>query len=818
MRRGWALGTAWSVVAMHLAAVQAPVKGLKATRISSPVDLDGRLDEPAWAQAELASGFTEEAPEYGQPAHQATEVRVLYDERYLYVGARMMHDPRLEGGKATIVRRLHRRDQDSPSDWFGVFLDPLHDHRSGYAFWVNAAGVQRDASLYGDTGVDSSWDGVWESAVHVDAEGWSAELRIPLSLLRLRAMDGVQSWGINFSRSDAGRLRESSRWFVVPRGENASVSRFPELEGLEGLRPQLRREFIPFLSASRKFETAEAYDDRKWAAHAGLDAHLGLSSASQLDLSVRPDFGQVEVDQAVLNLSTVETFFPEKRGFFLEGAELFRVAGPDLFYSRRIGAGVGAPELGAGETLVDRPLAAEISAAAKYTAKFSNGFNLGILGARVDAARATVADASGATRDREVSPLTAFGVLRGQQLLDERGSYVGGFVSEAHEAGPLGREASVQALDGAFKSLDLRGAVDATLSRSEAGPKGALEEGWRGRLHAHQSWEGGWDADAGLVDAGRGYEPNDLGFLSRADEQSYSLGLSKQWDRSAGPFRNWSWNLWHGAARDQAGQVYSRWMDAGARTDFTNFWSLWGGAGLNLPVADDRELRTFADPVKKYLQRPAAPRANVGFDTAGNRAWYLRASVNRSWNEGGPSTDTSLFQSLKLGPALELQLETGWSKDEGERRWLETQEGFAPQAGQSPGTPVTGLRRLAEFNQTLRLAYAFDPDLSVQLFSQWLEASWNYRDLQSYVDDDTQAPGAVAQGPTAFSERLWNLNLITRWAFRPGSSLFVVYTHGAASSALLNDRAALQPLQDLGALRHQPSDDVLQMKVSWMFR
>ncbi|HJU84302.1 MAG TPA: DUF5916 domain-containing protein [Holophagaceae bacterium] len=814
MRRAWALGA----LALQLAAVQVPAKGLRAARTTTPLRLDGRLDEPAWQQAEVASCFTEDWPEYGQPAHQDTEVRVLYDDRYLYVGARMLHDPRLEGGRVTVVKRLHRRDQDSASDWFGVYLDPLHDHRGGYAFWVNAAGVQRDAALYGDTGVDTSWDGVWESAVTEDAEGWTAEYRIPLSLLRLRDGDGPQDWGINFSRSDQGRLRESSRWSLPPRGVSAFVSRFPDLEGLEGLRPRLRREFIPFLSASRKFETTEPFDDRRWLTHAGADAHLGLSGASQLDLSARPDFGQVEVDQAVLNLSTVETFFPEKRGFFLEGAELFRVAGPDLFYSRRIGVGLSDPALAPGETLVDRPLATDITTAAKYTAKFADGFNLGVLGARVAPARATVIDASGTRVEREIYPLSAFGVLRGQQELDDRGSYVGGFASEAHQAGPEGRDGSVQAVDGVFKSGDLRTVLDATLSRSEAGPKTDPLQGWRGRMHLHQAWDGGWSADAGAVDAGHDYDPNDLGFLPRADEQSYNVGIARQWDRSFGVLRNWSFGLNHGAARDQAGEVHSRWVSTWGRTDFTNFWSLWGGATVNLPAEDDLELRTFSDPVKKYLRRPAIPSANLGFDTAGNRPWYVRASVNRAWYEGGPSTDTNLFQSLKLNSALELQLETGWSKDEGERRWLETQNGPAPQPGQSAGTPVAGMRRLSEFDQTLRLAYAFSPDLTVQLFSQWLEATWNYRDLESYVDDGTLAPGATAQGPTAFSERLWNLNLITRWEFRPGSAFFLVYTHGVANNALLNDRAALRPVEDLGALRHQPSDDVLQMKVSWLFR
>lgn len=182
---------------------------------------------------------------------------------------------------------------------------------------MNAAGVQKDQIIYDGSTFDSSWDGVWESAVSVDAGGWSAELKIPLSLLRFKEGSGPQTWGINFSRTDQGVLCESSRWLVVPRGDSGFVSRFPDLSGLEGLAPQPRREYAPYLGTARKFETARSYDDRGSDTRAGLDARWSLNTHAQVDLSVRPDFGQVEVDQAVLNLGTVETFFPEKRPFFL---------------------------------------------------------------------------------------------------------------------------------------------------------------------------------------------------------------------------------------------------------------------------------------------------------------------------------------------------------------------------------------------------------------------------------------------------------------------------------------------------------------------
>ncbi len=787
---------------------------LRAVRARGPIRIDGRLDEAAWQAAPAASGFTQEWPDRGTPARQRTEVRVLYDDRNLYIGARMHHEAALEGGRATIVRRLHRRDQDSPSDWFSVALDTTLGRRSAFVFEVNAAGVQKDGVISSDTDYDTSWDGVWESAVSVDARGWTAELKIPLALLRLRETPGAQAWGINFSRTDQGTLREFSRWYVVPRGETGFVSQFPELVGLEGLHPRLRRELVPYVSAARKFETARSYDDRRWTGRAGLDARWGLTPHSQVDLSVRPDFGQVEVDQAVLNLGTVETFFPEKRPFFLEGADIFRVAGPALFYSRRIGRGLSDPDLAAGETLLDRPDATTLTAAGKYTAKYDTGTNVGLLGASVEPARATVREASGQVVARELAPLTNAGVLRVQQMTDDRGSYLGGFASAYHEAGPSGRLAQVQALDGVYRAPDDSGFLEGSLARSQAGPRDQQDQGWRGHLRAHREWAGGWSLEAQAVDAGRTFDPNDLGYLGRADEQRASLEVDRRWDRTWGVFRNWGWGLNHLQARDQAGHVFLRELNTWAHTDFTSYWSLWGGCGLDLPAEDDRELRTFEDPVKKYLQRPAIPYANLGFDTPGNRPWYVRVSLNRAWHEGGPSTDGSLFQALKPTPALEVQLSTGLTRDDGELAWVDT-----PIA-----TPIVGLRRLSQLNQTLRVSYAFSTRLTLQAFSQWLDANWAFRDLQYYVDDHALAAGLPPDQPagsvpqTAFSARTWNLNLITRWEFRPGSTFFLVYTHGAATDALINDRASLSPRSDLALLPHLASDDVVQMKVSYLIR
>ncbi len=778
--------------------------GLTAVRTRGPINPGAAMREPDWDRAPAATGFRASWPEFGKDSALATEVKVLYDDRYVYVGARMD----LPRGGAGPVRRVHRRDQDSQSDWFAVYIDSQQDRRTAFGFMVNAAGVQRDAIYTGDSSAgDTSWDAVWDSAVKVDDAGWTAVLKIPLSSLRLRSGRGPHAWGINFSRTDQGAIRETSFWELPPRGENAFASRFPELDGISGVEPPLRTEWIPFLTWRDKFHTANTYDDRGTKASVGMDAHLGLTSSSTLDLTMRPDFAQVEVDQAVLNLSTVETVFPEKRTFFLEGMDLFQVPGTRLFYSRRIGKGLSSPTLADGETLVDGPATADIAGAAKYTARLNTGFSFGALAAGVENARGQVRDASGAYRERSLSPYATYAAARVLQAMDDRGSTLGAFGSFVREADPAGRSARVGAVDGVFKSWDRSTALEASAAVAEAGVKGEEARGDREYLRINRRWSSGWRVEFNGDNTSRDFDPNDLGYLARADEQRAYLGVARRWDRTFLAFRNWEWGMDVSVARDQAGRFFQKTASTWASTDLTSFWSLWGNARINLPVEDDRELRTYADPVKKYLRRDQIPAVGLGFDTAGNRPWYVRVSAGRSWWPGGPSSDAGWFQSIKLGPALEVQTDTSVSRNEGELRYLETQ-----------GTvPVVGLRRMTQFNETFRLAYAVSPRLTVQFLSQWLLANWDYRDLQSYVDDATLAPGATSSA-TAFSDRLWNENLIVRWEFNPGSTAFLVYTHGVSTDALVNDHGAVSPRADLSILSRLPADDAVQLKVSWMFR
>ena len=786
------------------AAVQAaPNRSVAAARLQGTITMDGRLDEAAWKSAPAVTGFLQDSPTFGQPSNAPTEVHVLYDDQYLYVGARMTRAPNSE-----ITALVHRRDENSFSDWFSVALDSLHDRRTALMFMVNAAGVQRDLVLLNDTASDTSWDAVWLSAASVDAGGWSCEMKIPFSLFRIRAGQGPQTWGINFTRRQQTPY-ELSRYYVVPRGENAFVSRFPDLTGLSDIKPQRRTEFMPYASTVDKVRTAERFDDLGPRTKLGLDAHFGLGGATNLDVAANPDYGQAEVDETVLNLSTIETFFPEKRPFFLDGTEIFQVAGPQLFYSRRIGAGLGYPNLNQGETLVSRPLASDILGAAKLTTKQENGLNFGVLAAVTRQEDARINTPGGDTISRTVGNQTGYGVARGLQQIGTAGSYIGMFTSFVDEGSANGRRANVDALDGVFKSQDRTFEIDALGAFSRAGRKSAdLLDGEYARVSGVKRWRNNGYLAGAVTYASRTFDPHDLGYLPRPDFREYRVEGGRQWDSTWKMFRNWGFYSSATYATDTAGMAFNRNVDGRFSTELKNSWKLYIGGGAELPVDDDLELRTFRSAQKRYLHLSTKPYITAGFQTSGSGLWYTQVDVSRALEAGGPSDWLSVSQTIRPTSRLELGVSTSLNRNAGSLRWLETH---------ADGTPIVGYQRLSELSEIARASYAFTPHFTLQAFTQFLVANWSYRDLRSYVSPNVLAPGATAAGSTAFSDRSWNVNLIARWEFLPGSALYAIYTKGTSTGDLANVYGGISPMHDLPYLFHQPANDALQLKISWMF-
>src|SRR5688572_3196257 len=378
----------WSVLALGVLtantaagqtdAAPAPSLELRAVRAPRPPVIDGKLTDESWAQVQPASNFTQRDPDEGKPATERTEVRFLYDDEALYVGARLF-----DAEAHLIARRLSRRDNSADADLLSVYLDPMHDRLTGAVFRVSASNVQQDSILYNDSWQDGSWDAVWDSQVTVDDDGWSVEMRIPLSQLRFPLAER-HTWGVNVERFI--RRKNEYAWLrMVPKNESGVASKMLDLTGLDGVRPRRNLELLPYTAARAEFvqpsRPGNPFNDgaRAFGA-AGVDMKWAVNSNLRLNATVNPDFGQVEVDPAVVNLTAFETFFEEKRPFFLEGSQIFTNFGyggsnnywgfntsePTMFYSRRIGR---APQLSASGDFVDAPTATTILGATKLTGK-----------------------------------------------------------------------------------------------------------------------------------------------------------------------------------------------------------------------------------------------------------------------------------------------------------------------------------------------------------------------------------------------------------------------------------------------------------------
>jgi hypothetical protein len=409
------------------ASSQSTVPVVRSVRASSAIVVDGLLNDEVWLRAPAATSFTQRDPEEGKPVSEATEMRIAYDDNALYVAATMRDR---EPGR--IARQLARRDGHAEADNFTIFLDPHHDHVTGAAFSVTAAGVQSDTTIYNDSWTDDSWDAVWESAVTIDDTGWSAEMRIPFSQLRFPRAAQL-TFGINAMRYIQRKKEEA--WLVhVPKTENRLASRMGHLDGLDGVAPHRTVELIPYVVSRAEYVEPEAGDPFNDGARAfagtGVDLKYRMTSSLSVDGTINPDFGQVEVDPAVVNLTAFETFFEEKRPFFIEGANIFSNFGrggannfwgfnradPMLFYSRRIGR---APQGSASGDFVEQPTATTILGAAKLTGKTRRGWSLGLLDA-VTGREWAKAVTSLETTEVEVEPLSNYLVARAEKELGRR--------------------------------------------------------------------------------------------------------------------------------------------------------------------------------------------------------------------------------------------------------------------------------------------------------------------------------------------------------------------------------------------------------------
>lgn len=751
-----------------------PPAAVRALLSGEAIHIDGRLDEPVWGGAAAITELRQFEPNEGAPASERTDVWFAVDEGALYIAARL-HD--VAGD--SVMALLTRRDRDSQSDFFAVHVDPMRDRRTGYQFAVSAAGVQSDATLYNDDWNDWSWDGVWTSAVHRDATGWTVEMRIPVSQLRLPDA-AVSAWGMNVARG-IGRRNEVSYYAPRLRQGSGFVSRFAMLEGLEPLQPRRRVELIPYATGRAEFAPVSPgnpfRDGSTMSPTGGLDLRVGLGRGLQLDATVNPDFGQVEVDPAVVNLSDVENFFEERRPFFVEGSNAFRFGyggannfmgfnwvNLEPFYARRIGR---APQGGLPDALHQEvPDGVRILGAAKVTGQVG-GWNVGTLGAVTERTHAELA--SGSERWRtEVEPPTGYGVLRVQRDLAEGRhgiGMLGTFTRRSLADGPLedalNGTALLAGLDG-WVTLDADrewvmsgwGAysrVTGTPERMLAVQRGPVHYfqrpdadhvdvdptrtalgGGYGRLTLNrQSGSVLFNAAVGAVSPG--FDNNDLGFVGQTDIINAHVSTGYRWTRPGARYQN---------ARVQVA-TFGRWGFDGTRTGtgvwnqnsitWSNFSSTRIGLFAQAASTNIRATRGGAQ-----VRQPAALEVNGAWDSDGRRA--LQFGVNGfvfGSGEGG-GDGWGIGASATWRPASHVTLSAGPNYRLRRDGWQYLRTVTDPLATATFGERyVFGELVQHTVSADIRASWIFSPSLSLELFAQPLVSSGRYTGIR-----ELRAPGS----------------------------------------------------------------------------
>ena len=837
---------------------------VSAVHVDKPPVVDGRLDDDAWRAAPSTSAFTQKAPVEGAAPTERTTVRIVYDDDAIYLAVDC------EQVGAPIVQRLTRRDREVESDWVSVALDTRRDGKSAFVFEVNAGGALLDGVRYNDTDFSQDWDENWEARVAIHERAWSAEYRIPFRILRYGTLP-EQSWGLEIRRYISTK-QETDEWALVPRSAGGEVSHYGKLDGLVGLAARTPFELRPFvLGRVRRQDTTSltvpTLENGSFTStlpgvvdftpSVGLDIKWHPTQDLTLDAAINPDFAQVESDQIVLNLTNVETYYPEKRPFFLEGTDVFAMPGRFL-YTRRIGRVPAIPTLRPGEQLLDVPQPTAIWGASKLTGRIAGGLTAGTLQAVTAENTVPVKQIDGSRVSRVIAPLTGWNVLRLRSDISDR-AYVGftatsvtraersagwpvvpgsaGSPPQAvcptpsqsaqttllvREGDPCFDDAYVAAMDwhwrsgngdwssaGQFGASMLgrgppRSARDGTVIRP--GDVGTVALGYIGK-------DGGehWVGDVWAGYSGRKFDPNDVGYNDRAN--AYWDGFDLEY-RTLVPWRKWlethtRLEYWDNA--NLGGLLLGRGVQLSTAGKLDNFWHYYVGIGWHEAHYDDREMGDGA-----ALERAGVVVGNeTQIQSDPTKAVSFNAHARtEALEHGGINFNADAGVTVRALPELDFEFLPTATYNRGEPRYLGTG---------SEKEYVFGHLEAASIGAVVRTTYAFAPRLTLQAYAQLFLASGHYAAFVSYPSNPSGPrpvvhladlhPAPPPPWNPDFEQGVLDMNVVLRWEWRLGSVLYFVYTRSQVPNVALGP-GEIGSL-DLGSVRRAPAADTLILKLSY---
>ncbi|UCF04639.1 MAG: carbohydrate binding family 9 domain-containing protein [bacterium] len=831
---------------------------LRAVRVANGgIRIDGILNEPDWETAPIASDFTQHEPDDGMPATEKTLVRVVFDDESIYVGVEAY-----DTQPNRITGRLTRRDEDSPSDWIHILFDSYNDKRTGFRFSVNPAGVKTDGMYSDDVNEDSNWDAVWNVATSRDGDGWTAEFSIPFSQLRYTNNGSSSSWGFQVARQIC-RNNELSFWSPTPRDCNQIVSRCGRLNGFTNL-PKLRRlEILPYAVGS--VETFSDPGDDPFRNTSDLDPRLGadikygITSNMTLDMTINPDFGQVEQDPSEFNLTAYETYFEEKRPFFIEGANLFRYRlmfgdgnAERLFYSRRIGRRPQFDPLDSSRWpdtdgfYEETPDFSTILGAAKVTGRTSNGWSFGVMNALTDSEEAQVQTADGTHHDVAVEPMTNYFVGRAMKDFNEGRSTFGGIVTSVTRDIPhedlefLNRQAFTGGVDFSHRwhndelQFDLklmgshvRGSEEAMLELQTSSARyfqrpdahhlevdstltsmsGFAANLWTGKF-AGEPWLFG----LGFLTRSPGFEANDMGYMRYSDGNLVALWAGYR-DFDPGKILrtiSLNFNFWEGW--NYGGERYDLGGNVNGWVQFMNYWSIYGGINRNRERQDNSHLR--GGPA---IIMPSSNSSWYGFETDYRKSISLGYDGDYWWTDEGGSNSLRIAPWITIRPAGRFDIRISPSY-----RITTEDLQYVDEVGDDY---ILAHLDMKLFSLTTRFNFTITPEMSLQFYGMPFIAAGQYSDYRTVSApraenyDDRFTPYnylAVADNPN-FNFRQFRSNLVFRWEYNPGSTIYFVWSRGATVEDEGDDARKFSLGRDLGNLFSEQGDNTFLIKINKWF-
>jgi hypothetical protein len=850
-----------------------------AVRRSGPISVDGRLDEPGWSAAPKQSGFVQRFPKDASKPSVETRFAILYDDEAIFVGV-WADDPQPE----LIRALLTRRDVDSPADAVTVAFDSYHDRRTAYAFQLNAAGVQRDMLLFDDSNQDDTWDAVWTGNVAVTPNGWTAEYRIPLSQLRFASNEN-QEWGFQILRL-IGRTGEQDSWSPWPRSAPQVVSKFGVVDGIDHLRAGRRLELLPYATTGVDRMPVDAGDPLNtmygWRRNVGLDLKYGLGSAFTLSATINPDFGQVEADPSKVNLSANELFFAEKRPFFLEGMDLFKLAignsdnSPEgAFYSRRIGA--APPEPDTGFDFIKKPQSTTIYGAAKLTGKTSTGWSVGVLDAVTGQEKAeTFALAIPEGPEQPGTPsvqahpvvaaLTNFAIARVKRDFGEGKTSVGLSATAVNRKLDDARLESLihdQAYTGGLQlqhrwadnawtaNVNLLGswvhgtpeaiaetqqssrhyfqrpdARDVHFDPTRTSMSGLAAKWMVGQLGDTKHWRFGAGGDLRTP----GLELNDAGFQFNSDRMIPFFWGQYRNDEPSKHVLNWQFNsdiFWIQTFEPRLTDVG---LESNGNIQFANYWSMYGGTNLAQGRWNVNALRG-GPALRTNFQTNAYFGANT--DTR-KPVWFnLNSYGSHNLGSGQFEGGIDLGATIQARSNLDVFIGPSISKRNDPMQYIDE---VADMDDQSHF--VFGRIHETDVSMTVRVNWTFSPHLTLQAYAQPYIASGHYDELKDvdhpaaerYADrSHVFGPGelqlsdgtyrVMRDGATFsfdrpdFNFRQLRSTVVLRWEYRPGSTVFAIWSHGRTSDDFDDGRFRFG--RDLGDLGSAASENIVMVKANY---